>query len=886
VIRISLYLLFFLSGAAALGYQLVWAKMLSTGLGHEMPAVLAIIAAFMSGMALGAAFIDRFVPRSARAGLWLCGLELTIGVWAVLASFLIPHANDLALSLIGLAPSAVKHWLIAFTLPVLVLLPATTAMGATLPAMEKFLSVSAPQNQSIGSVYAANTFGAVAGTLLAPFVLMPALGLSRSCWGLAVVNIVVGAGAFGLARTLRSISLSPQRGEGRGEGRECNEAVASASALRLTTPHPQSLSPLSGEGSLKGASISAKRITVTLFFTGLLSIGFETAGVRVLSQVLEGTVFTYAAVLAVFLLGTAAGAAGYHRWWRNREPLTMLVHLLGFTSAACLLAIAFMARTPVLYRWARNLGDSPTAVLGAELITSLAVFALPTFCMGAVFSHLAQLARAKHGRIGDVVAWNTLGAALAPVLAVLLLPVLGCHVTLCVLGIGYILLTSKLPRPWLGTVIALALGVAISANLRIVDVPPGGRIADFREGVMASVAVLADTNDQRTLRVDNRFQMGGTAAADAEYRQAHLPLLLHPAPRRALFLGVGTGISFGAASLYPNLQADGVELVPEVVEVMTFFESRNFSAIQQPNLTLHVADARRFVRATDEHYDVIVADLFHPYRDGAGALYTREHFAAIRERLATNGMFCQWLPLHQLDEPTLRVIVQTFLNEFPDTEAWLLRFNVDVPAVALIGRRGASSRQTNIVELRLGEVRLAGELKRLALADSLRLYGHWLAGSEDLRAFASRAPLNKDDDPRVTFMAPRQSYQRQSKPYASLQALLAVSDKSVADARQLPDLDRRGEFVSRLSRYLGARNVYLRGLIHDAENQRDEAIDAYIDSARRSSEFTSGYAQCLTIASVVVNSDPARAKKILERLIEAQPERPVAAELMKRLSIE
>src|SRR6185503_15255902 len=119
---------------------------------------------------------------------------------------------------------------------------------------------------------------------------------------------------------------------------------------------------------------------------------------------------------------------------------------------------------------------------------------------------------------------------------------------------------------------------------------------------------------------------------------------------------------------------------------------------QQPNLKLHIADARRFVRSSVEQYDVIVADLFHPYRDGAGALYTQEHFAAVRGRLATNGLFCQWLPLHQLDEPTLRVVIQTFLKEFPNAQAWLLRFNVNVPVLGLVGWNGGYHFSTNWIE--------------------------------------------------------------------------------------------------------------------------------------------------------------------------------------------
>ena len=877
--RFALHFLFFLSGAAALGYQLVWAKMFSTGLGHEMPAVLATIAAFMGGMALGAAFIDRLIPRDARAGFWLGGLELTIGSWAVIASLAIPHANDFALRLIGLAPGAFRQWLVAFAVPALVLLPATVALGATFPAMEKFLSALAPENSSIGSVYGANTLGAVAGTLLTPFVLMPALGFNKSCWVLAGVNGVVSAGAFVMARRYGSSSLSR-----RGEGWERGEFLDMEEITRRTTAHPQSLSPWRGEGSLKHASLSPRRLALTLFLTGLLGLSYEALSVRVLTQVLEGTVFTYAAVLAVFLLGTAAGALSYHRWWRGFNPSCLLANLLSLTSAACLGSVAILARTPGIYRLARGLGDDPLAVLAAELIVALAVLALPTFLMGALFSHLVQLTRTRRGRIGDVVALNTLGAALGPVLSVMLLPLIGCRWSLVTVGASYLALSLKLPSMRIAVAAIIAFCFAVNAHLRIVDVSPGGKMLSYQEGVMASVAVLADTNGQRTLRVDNRYQMGGTAAADAEYRQAHLPLLLHPNPQSALFLGIGTGISLGAASLYPQIKAVAVELVPEVVKALPWFDSENFSAAQSPNFSVHVADARRFVRTTDERFDVIIADLFHPYRDGAGALYTREHFGAIRRLLNPNApsLFCQWLPLHQLDEPTLRVIVRTFQSVFPNCEAWLLRFNVDVPVIALVGWTGTPHWSPSQVEARLDGARLGNELKRLALADSLRLFGHVLADAEDLHRFATNAPTNTDDNQRVTFMAPRSAYQHSPKPYASLLALLASSQAAhVPESRLSQSAD--AEFAARLSRYIIARNVYLRGLIHDAEGHRDEAIDAYIESARISPDFTTGYAQGLSIANVLAPSDPARARKILERLIEAQPERPAAAELLRRL---
>src|SRR5205085_1367648 len=144
----------------------------------------------------------------------------------------------------------------------------------------------------------------------------------------------------------------------------------------------------------------------------------------------------------------------------------------------------------------------------------------------------------------------------------------------------------------------------------------------------------------------------------------------------------------------------------EVLAVIPRFEPQNFAPGRQPALKLHLADARRFVRATTTRYDVIVADLFHPARDGAGSLYTLEHFQAIRERLSPGGIFCQWLPLHQLDEEMLGIIIRTFLEVFPEAQAYLLRFNVDAPVIGLMACSDWPRYSTQWVESHLRDGRL------------------------------------------------------------------------------------------------------------------------------------------------------------------------------------
>ncbi|PYI82090.1 MAG: spermidine synthase, partial [Verrucomicrobia bacterium] len=288
----------------------------------------------------------------------------------------------------------------------------------------------------------------------------------------------------------------------------------------------------------------------------------------------------FAAVLSVFLLGTSLGAALYQRSGRRVTSPWLLTDLLAGISLTCILGIFALWKAQPIYDASRAaLGDSSIGVLVAEMTVAGAVFLSPTFFMGATFSHLVQAARRPDGGVGQAAALNTFGGAVAPALfGVFLLPLIGSKWTLVLISLGYLLLLPNVAGWRWGFLAApIALVFALPANVHVVRIPPGGRLVEYREGVMASVAVVEDAARHRVLRVNNRFQMGGTAAANAEYRQAHIPLLLHPAPQRALLLGLGTGITLGAASLHPNVQSDGIELVPEVVEAMPQFEPYNFS---------------------------------------------------------------------------------------------------------------------------------------------------------------------------------------------------------------------------------------------------------------------------------------------------------------------
>jgi spermidine synthase len=755
----ALWSVFFLSGAAALGYQILWAKMFALTLGHEFSAVVTVVCVIFAGMALGGGLANRILMRLGPRA--FARLELFIGLWAFLTPPLILKLNLGWLSIAAILPSAI-------------------AMGATLPAMA--------QLATIPSAYAANTFGAVTGCLGVAYFLMPRFGLVAPVYLCAAANFCA---AFLARRFVVEVKT------------------------RATPLHNQ--------------------FAALFFCTGFLGLGFETLGVRLLSLSLEDTVFTFAAILAVYLCGQALGAAAL----RMKPVLTGVLLVASMILSLCLFADV----APLYEILRRAFGDRPVPVFSSEILTAIAVFALPTFFMGSLFAQLAN--RAGQGALGRSLLWNSLGAAIGAVVVPLIL------------------------LPYFG-------GFTFTSLMRV---PPGSTLRELRVGRMATVSVAETPDGNRTLFVNNRFQMGGTAALIPELRHADIPLLLHPNPRRALFIGLGTGITLSACAAYPNLQADGVELLPEVIAVMpNFFPNPADSPLRATNITIHVADARRFIRETPSQYDVIIADLFHPAQDGAAFLYTREHFQRIRSRLAPDGLFCQWLPLHQLDLQTFRDITRTFLVVFPHAEAWLLRPNIDAPVVGLVAfNTNRPQFSSAAIESRLANQPLATQLRRVALGDPVRLFGSFLAGPQSLRAFAVDGRLNTDSFPIVMFEAPAFSYRHNIPTHERLIAFLQqITERTppIADPAM----------HDKVARYIQARDVYLDALVADSAHERTRAIDGYIESARISEDFTSGYAQCLAIATAEAQANPNLARDVLQRLIAAQPNRPVAKEMLNRMN--
>lgn len=833
----ALYAVLFLSGLAGLGYQSVWIRSLAQSLGHEYSAALGVVAAFFCGLGIGSYVLDRRISRSGRPDYWFAALEAVIAIWAFVLIFALPALGGFMPQWLGIDATPFAQWSAAFFIPFVLLAPATFAMGGTLPATDRLMGRLRSDGYALGGVYAANTAGAVFGVLALTFLIVPAFGYSLSLVVLAAVNLICVAVTIGFLTPTAASPVLPVRSEGR------------------------------------------KAVFLTLAATGFLGIGFEIVAIRALAQILENTVYSFASVLAIYLLGTAIGAAIYQR---SRKARSFAVgDWLRLQATACLLGVLGLWGADDLYAVVRDAVPAPTvgSMLG-EVLAAAAVLLIPTLVMGAVFAHLVEGLRVRDGGVGKGFAVNTFGAALAPVVVgVLVMPRLGVVATLVAIAVAYIIVAAS----WCPRALAATAGLsALSAVLiftplkpGLLVLPDGAMPRQSVEGVLGTVNVYEDNAGFSHLKINNGYVMGGTATLVPDRRQGHIPLLLHPRPETALFLGVGTGATFAAAAYHPGLKADAVELVPEIMAVLPAFAAVSGEVVGSPGLALHTADARRFVLASRQRYDAIVSDTFHPSRDGAGLLYTAEHFAAIRGRLAEGGIFVQWLPLHQLDIPTFRLIVRTFLSVFPDGLATLNDLSLETPVIGLIG----GFRNSPFDRSLLRDAALRQALRQTDLLQGFGPLNGIVAGPKGLRRFAGPGPLNTDDHPRVVFEAPRSVYRGLTDHGARLLAVLRELDRP--PAADFVPAARAG----RLADYWAARDAFLAlGVETDRNRPPEQMIEAFapklLDVVRISRDFAPAYDPVLAMAGFLAERNPSRAYDLLQRLAAANPHRPEARRLI------
>jgi spermidine synthase len=332
-----------------------------------------------------------------------------------------------------------------------------------------------------------------------------------------------------------------------------------------------------------------------------------------------------------------------------------------------------------------------------------------------------------------------------------------------------------------------------------------------------------------------------------------------------------------------------VELLPEVIDASAHFTEALDRDMPGPSPTLVHADARRFVRSSDRLFDVIVSDNFHPARSGSAALYTVEHFEAVKARLAPGGVFCQWLPLHQMDLDTLRSIVASFLAVHPRSWAMLATNSLETPVIGVVAMRDGERVDPKRLRERLDRSGVRAGAGKLGVTDELSLLGNFVAGPEALARFAADAPRNTDDHPVVAYRAPRITYAPDATPAERLLALIGavrIAAPELLGGRT----GREGDdaLPARLERYWEARNRFLAvgvGVRPTGDPQRmlEQVREPLLAVVRLSPDFRPAYDPLLRMAQALYGSEPAASRALLTALQEAAPTRPEAGAVLREL---
>lgn len=668
------------SGFCALVYQTAWLRMFRLVFGASTAASAAVLAIFMAGLGFGGLWLGRRADRHPSPLGFYAALEAGIAVVAGLSPWLVGLIEGLYIGLggsdrLGLAGgSAVRLLLSALVLG----LP-TFLMGGTLPAVARAVESSAdPGRRRVGLLYAVNTLGAVLGTLLTTFFALEILGIRKTVWVAALLNLLV--------------ALAARR-----------------MALQATATEPAG-EPAAGEAGEEAAP-GARLVPLAAALVGFAFLLMELVWYRMLAPLLGGSSYTFGLILAVALLGIGLGGLLYGAGARQRRP-TLLAFASTCALEALLIALPFalgdrLALLAALLRPFASAGF-PALVAGWTVLTALVV--LPAALVaGYQFPLLIALLGSGRERVGREVgvtyAANTVGAIAGSIAGGFgLLPLLSAPgtwrlVVLLLLGLAAVSAARALSSvSWRAAAVPLVLGVAglllclapgPSAFWRHTPIGAGrfetswsgpNELRDAlhqrrrgivweRDGVESSVAL--EGKHEYAFLVNGKADGSARADSPTQVMGGLVGSLLHPDPRRALVIGLGTGSTAGWLAKVPTMErVDVVELEPAIVDVARACAAVNQQALSNPKVHLSIGDGREVLLAGRGSYDIVFSEPSNPYRAGIASLFTADFYEAVRRRLRPGGMFLQWLQGYELDAQVVRTVYATLGSVFPSVESW------------------------------------------------------------------------------------------------------------------------------------------------------------------------------------------------------------------------
>jgi spermidine synthase len=756
----ALLLLFVGSGCAALIYEVVWFQLLELVIGSSAVSMGVLLGTFMGGMCLGSLLLPRYMPASMHPLRMYAWLELGIGAFGLLLLFAMPLVGGVYTAWAG---SGIVGMFMRGLIAATCLLPPTLLMGATLPAIARWVETSRDGVAWLGFFYGGNTAGAVLGSLLAGFYLMSVYDMSITTYVAVALNATVASLALVLAR-IEPFTAADQ---------SAPAAATMAEADRSTSIAP---APVDAFGH-------ARLVYVAIAFSGLTALACEVLWTRLMSLLFGATTYTFSLILAVFLaglgLGSSMGAALARRLARPRIAL-------GWCQLGLCAAMAWTAwvLTESLPYWPINPSLVPNGWFQFQLDLVRALYAvLPGSILWGASFPLALAAAATRDEdparlVGRVYAANTLGAIIGSLTASLLLIVwLGTQHAQQVLIVVAALSGLMLLAESRVSTVPLALAGALAGLLVLSVHPvPGVFIAYGRytatqlgqsqiiysgEGWNASVAVSERSNGVRNYHNAGKVQASSEPQDMRLQRMlGHLTTLVPKSAKTVVVIGCGAGVTAGAVSIDPVVQHETIAeiepLVPRVVS--TYFAEHNFDVVRNPKVAVHIDDARHFLFTTNQKFDAITSDPLDPWVKGAAMLYTREFFELAKSRLNPGGIVTLFVQLYESNTEAVKSEIATFFEAFPKGMIFANTYNGAGYDLVLLGQVDGTQINLDEIQARLQRPEYSAvrqSLSEIGMNSAVDLFSTYAGSAADLQGWLKDAQINRDRNLRLQFLAGR-----------------------------------------------------------------------------------------------------------------------------------
>jgi spermidine synthase len=740
----ALLLLFAASGCAALIYEIVWYQLLQLVIGSTAVSLGVLLATFMGGLCLGSIGLPRYLQPGRHPLTVYAAIEAGIGVCGLLALIGIPLVGGIYTAAVGHGfPSVILRAMVC----AICLLPPTALMGASLPAAARWVETTPRGVSWLGLLYGGNTAGAVFGCLLAGFYLLRVHDMTTATFAAVALNAAVAATAWLLA------GQSPH--------------IASPPAPEEATP--------SGYWP----------VYLAIALSGAGALGAEVVWTRLLGLMLGATVYTFAIILAVFLVGLGIGSAAGAALLRSVRPGAAL----GACQMLLVLAVswsAFQIARSLPY-WPINpfLSSSPWFTLQLDMARCVWAVLPAALLWGASFPFaLAAAARGGDpGRlVGRVYAANTAGAILgALAFSAIFVPWIGTRRSESLLILiplaGALVMFAPLVRRSRSQIAAALLAASAVAALflafNVSDVPGeliayGRRMMITRnsseilftaEGVNSSIAISRWSDGAVQFHVSGKVE-ASTEPYDMRLQRmlGHLPALIHPAPRSALVVGFGAGVTAGTFVLHPTINriviCEMERLIPQTAKI--YFHEQHYDVLDDPRTHMVYDDARHYVRTTREKFDIITSDPIHPFVKGSATLYSKEYFEMVKERLNPGGVVTQWVPLYESDADTVKSEIATFFDVFPNGVIFANELSGGGYDIVLLGQAEPAKIDVDAIQQRLDQpayARVAQSLREVEFRSAVDLFATYAGRASDLKPWLAGAEINRDGNLRLQYLA-------------------------------------------------------------------------------------------------------------------------------------